>query len=89
MSNYVCLLGVTETSRVQSSLLICIHKFSETLKLSSLKTKMCVFQVFPDEFHLANLQPFLKSCAELQPGVNIKNIIIALIERLAAFSQVR
>lgn len=45
-------------------------------------------QVFPDEFHLATLQPFLKSCAELQPGVNIKNIIIALIERLAAYSQV-
>ncbi|KOB66736.1 putative vacuolar protein sorting 35 isoform 1, partial [Operophtera brumata] len=31
--------------------------------------------------------PFLKSCAELQPGVNIKNIIIALIERLASYSQ--
>lgn len=36
---------------------------------------------------MANLQPFLKSCAELQPGVNIKNIIIALIERLASYSQ--
>ncbi|KAI8433068.1 hypothetical protein MSG28_013926 [Choristoneura fumiferana] len=47
----------------------------------------CCIQVFPDEFHLATLQPFLKSCAELQPGVNIKNIIIALIERLAAYSQ--
>uniref|UniRef100_A0A2A4J3P7 Vacuolar protein sorting-associated protein 35 n=1 Tax=Heliothis virescens TaxID=7102 RepID=A0A2A4J3P7_HELVI len=47
----------------------------------------CIIQVFPDEFHLANLQPFLKSCAELQPGVNIKNIIIALIERLATYSQ--
>lgn len=47
----------------------------------------CIIQVFPDEFHLANLQPFLKSCAELQPGVNVKNIIIALIERLAAYSQ--
>ncbi|KAG6453860.1 hypothetical protein O3G_MSEX008377 [Manduca sexta] len=47
----------------------------------------CIIQVFPDEFHLANLQPFLKSCAELQPGVNIKNIIIALIDRLASYSQ--
>ncbi|KPJ04237.1 Vacuolar protein sorting-associated protein 35 [Papilio xuthus] len=47
----------------------------------------CIIQVFPDEFHLANLTPFLKSCAELQPGVNIKNIIIALIERLASYSQ--
>ncbi|XP_077302985.1 vacuolar protein sorting 35 [Arctopsyche grandis] len=47
----------------------------------------CIIQVFPDEFHLATLQPFLKSCAELQSGVNVKNIIIALIDRLAAFSQ--
>ncbi|KAG6453862.1 hypothetical protein O3G_MSEX008377 [Manduca sexta] len=49
--------------------------------------RVCDVQVFPDEFHLANLQPFLKSCAELQPGVNIKNIIIALIDRLASYSQ--
>ncbi|XP_061724120.1 vacuolar protein sorting-associated protein 35 isoform X2 [Cydia pomonella] len=47
----------------------------------------CCIQVFPDEFHLATLQPFLKSCAELQPGVNIKNIITALIERLQHYSQ--
>ncbi|KAG7300657.1 hypothetical protein JYU34_014965 [Plutella xylostella] len=47
----------------------------------------CIIQVFPDEFHLASLSAFLKSCAELQPAVNIKNIVIALIERLASFSQ--
>jgi vacuolar protein sorting-associated protein 35 len=29
----------------------------------------------------------LKACAELQPGVNVKNIIIALIDRLALYSQ--
>jgi len=44
-------------------------------------------QVFPDEFHLQTLNAFLKSCAELQNGVNVKNIIISLIDRLAAFSQ--
>lgn len=43
--------------------------------------------MFPDEFHLQSLQPFLKSCAELQSGVNVKNIIISLIDRLAAFTQ--
>jgi vacuolar protein sorting-associated protein 35 len=43
--------------------------------------------VFPDEFHLQNLHAFLKSCAELQTGVNVKNIIISLIDRLATFSQ--
>lgn len=38
-------------------------------------------QVFPDEFHLQTLNPFLRSCAELHQHVNVKNIIIALIDR--------
>lgn len=46
----------------------------------------CIIQVFPDEFHLQTLDPFLKSCAQLQPGVNVKNVIISLIDRLAAFN---
>ncbi|XP_043489865.1 vacuolar protein sorting-associated protein 35 isoform X4 [Polistes fuscatus] len=44
-------------------------------------------KVFPEEFHLQTLNAFLKSCAELQNGVNVKNIIISLIDRLAAYSQ--
>lgn len=47
----------------------------------------CIIQVFPDEFHLTALHSFLQACAELQPAVNVKNIIIALIDRLAAFTQ--
>ncbi|XP_011303901.1 vacuolar protein sorting-associated protein 35 isoform X1 [Fopius arisanus] len=47
----------------------------------------CIIQVFPDEFHLQTLNAFLKSCAELHNGVNVKNIIISLIDRLATFSQ--
>lgn len=47
----------------------------------------CIIQVFPDEFHIQTLNPFLKSCAELEAGVNVKNIVICLMERLAAFSQ--
>ena len=39
-------------------------------------------QVFPDEFHLQTLSAFLRACAELHPHVNVKNIIIALIDRL-------
>lgn len=46
----------------------------------------CIIQVFPDEFHLATLSPFLKSCAQLQPGVNVKNVVIALIDRLASYA---
>ncbi|XP_050301165.1 vacuolar protein sorting-associated protein 35 isoform X3 [Anthonomus grandis grandis] len=47
----------------------------------------CIIQVFPDEFHIQTLTPFLRSCAELEQGVNVKNIVISLMERLAAFSQ--
>jgi vacuolar protein sorting-associated protein 35 len=47
----------------------------------------CIIQVFPDEFHIKTLNPFLKSCAELEAGVNVKNIVISLMERLASFSQ--
>ncbi|UXI19240.1 transferase CAF17 [Sarcoptes scabiei] len=42
-----------------------------------------LIQVFPDEFHLSTLNPFLNSCAQLAPEVKVKNIIIALIDRLA------
>lgn len=41
----------------------------------------CFEKVFPDEFHLQTLNPFLRSCAELHQNVNVKNIIIALIDR--------
>ncbi|KAK7114883.1 vacuolar protein sorting-associated protein 35-like [Littorina saxatilis] len=47
----------------------------------------CVIQVFPDDFHLQTLSAFLRACAELHPNVNVKNIIIALIDRLASFAQ--
>ena len=43
-------------------------------------------QVFPDEFHLQTLNAFLQSCTELQEAVNVKNIIIALIDRLAMYA---
>lgn len=45
----------------------------------------CIIQVIPDEFHLKTLDPFLKSCAQLEPGVKVKNILISLIERLAMY----
>ena len=44
----------------------------------------CLIQVFPDEYHLQNLEAFLTSCAQLVPDVNVKSTIIALIDRLAA-----
>ena len=44
-------------------------------------------QVFPDEMHLATLNNFLSACGQLHPMVNVKNVIIALIDRLALFAQ--
>lgn len=43
----------------------------------------CLIQVFPDEFHLATLRPFLNSCAQLMTRVNVRSITIALIDRLS------
>jgi vacuolar protein sorting-associated protein 35 len=43
-------------------------------------------QVFTDDFHLHTLGPFLEATAALHPRVNIKQIVIALIDRLAAYA---
>ncbi|GAA6060803.1 hypothetical protein JCM10212_000576 [Sporobolomyces blumeae] len=45
-----------------------------------------VIQVFTDDFHLRTLGPFLSATAQLHPKVNIKSIVIALIDRLAAYA---
>jgi len=46
----------------------------------------CIIQVFPDDFHLGSLTSFLEACAELQPSVNVNNIIISMIDRLSQFA---
>lgn len=43
-------------------------------------------QVFTDDFHLRTLTPFLSAVAQLHPKVAIKSIVIALIDRLAAYA---
>ncbi|GAA5849350.1 hypothetical protein JCM3766R1_005324 [Sporobolomyces carnicolor] len=45
-----------------------------------------VIQVFTDDFHLRTLSPFLSATAQLHPKVNIKSIVIALIDRLASYA---
>ena len=42
--------------------------------------------MFTDEFHLHTLGQFLSATAQLHPKVNIKQIVIALIDRLAAYA---
>ncbi|BGP19843.1 hypothetical protein JCM10213_003152 [Rhodosporidiobolus nylandii] len=45
-----------------------------------------VIQVFTADFHLPTLAPFLRATAQLHPQVNIKHLVIALIDRLAAYA---
>ncbi|KAF1800361.1 vacuolar protein sorting-associated protein 35 [Mucor lusitanicus] len=46
-----------------------------------------VIQIFPDEFHIHTLKPFLATTAQLHANVNIKMIIMALLDRLATYSK--
>eukprot|EP00027_Filamoeba_sp_ATCC50430_P010734 CAMPEP_0168551534 /NCGR_PEP_ID=MMETSP0413-20121227/6225_1 /TAXON_ID=136452 /ORGANISM="Filamoeba nolandi, Strain NC-AS-23-1" /LENGTH=788 /DNA_ID=CAMNT_0008582069 /DNA_START=80 /DNA_END=2446 /DNA_ORIENTATION=- len=45
-----------------------------------------IIQAFPDDFHLRTLDVLLSTCGQLQGGVNIKNILVSLIDRLANFA---
>ncbi len=45
-----------------------------------------IIQVFPDEYHLQTLREFLTATALLQPGVNVKQIVTAIIDRFASFA---
>lgn len=45
-----------------------------------------ITQVFPDEFHLHTLDQLLAATARLNPHVNVKAIVIGLMDRLSAFA---
>ncbi len=47
----------------------------------------CIIQVFSDEFHLDTLEIYLSSCSQLQEKVNVKDILITLMNRLATFAR--
>eukprot|EP00697_Spironema_sp_BW2_P014544 gnl/Spiro4/4992_TR2492_c0_g1_i1.p1 gnl/Spiro4/4992_TR2492_c0_g1~~gnl/Spiro4/4992_TR2492_c0_g1_i1.p1 ORF type:complete len:448 (+),score=117.23 gnl/Spiro4/4992_TR2492_c0_g1_i1:150-1346(+) len=46
----------------------------------------CIIQVFPDEYHILALEPFLQTCTQLQPGVDVKVILTGLMNRLSTFA---
>jgi vacuolar protein sorting-associated protein 35 len=46
----------------------------------------CVIQVFPDDYHLATLQPFLGTCSELKDKVNVRGILESMMDRLANYA---
>jgi vacuolar protein sorting-associated protein 35 len=45
-----------------------------------------ITQVFPDEYHLHSLDQFLAAVSRLNPHVNIKVIVIALMDRLSSYA---
>lgn len=45
-----------------------------------------ITQVFPDEFHLNTLDQLLSATARLNPHVNVKKIVIGLMDRLSAYA---
>ncbi|KAK4691482.1 vacuolar protein sorting-associated protein 35, partial [Lecanoromycetidae sp. Uapishka_2] len=45
-----------------------------------------ITQVFPDEFHLNTLDELLSAIARLNPHVNIKAIVIGLMDRLSSYA---
>lgn len=45
-----------------------------------------LIQAFPDETHLLTLDSILDTCGQLQTGVDVKTIIVSLIDRLANYA---
>ncbi|KAL8738271.1 MAG: hypothetical protein Q9181_000906 [Wetmoreana brouardii] len=45
-----------------------------------------ITQVFPDEFHLNTLDHLLSAIARLNPHVNVKSIVIGLMDRLSSYA---
>ncbi|KAK7524487.1 vacuolar protein sorting-associated protein 35 [Phyllosticta citriasiana] len=45
-----------------------------------------IIQVFPDEFHLHTLDQFLSATSRLNPHVNVKAIVIGLMDRLSSYA---
>lgn len=45
-----------------------------------------ITQVFPDEFHLHTLDQFLSATARLNPNVNVKAIVIGIMDRLSNYA---
>ncbi|KXS16312.1 vacuolar protein sorting-associated protein 35 [Gonapodya prolifera JEL478] len=45
-----------------------------------------IIQVFSDEFHIRTLDPFLSAVAQLARQVDVKQIVISLLDRFAAYA---
>ena len=53
----------------------------------SLTASTVITKVFPDEYHLHTLDQMLSAIARLNPHVDMKKIVIGLMDRLSSFAQ--
>jgi vacuolar protein sorting-associated protein 35 len=53
----------------------------------SLTSLAVITKVFPDEYHLHTLDQILSAIARLNPHVDMKKIVIGLMDRLSSFAQ--
>ena len=51
-----------------------------------LTPRIVITQVFPDEFHLNTLDQFLSATARLNPHVNVKAIVIGMMDKLSTYA---
>lgn len=49
-------------------------------------TMDCMIQAFPDDYHLATLPQFLEACTQLQAAVDVRGIIINMLDRMSRFA---
>ena len=45
-------------------------------------------QVFPDDFHLATLDQLLEACRHVVPRVDVKTILVSLLDRLSRYGEI-
>jgi vacuolar protein sorting-associated protein 35 len=53
----------------------------------TLTSWIVITKVFPDEYHLHTLDQILSAIARLNPHVDMKKIVIGLMDRLSSFAQ--
>ncbi len=46
----------------------------------------CVIQRFPDDYHLNTLATYLEACTKLTTGVDVKELLISMMNRLSSYA---
>jgi len=78
------------TDTYKSSILPQLFTFIHTSKniISQQYLIDCIIKVFPDDYHLCTLKELLEGCMTLEKGVDVKDFISELMERLTAYENI-